>query len=110
MPNDRPVLADSTSLLAIPILLLFLKVHLAFLFPNEPAHKRIRRKTHVPLKAPTGLRTGAATTVSCMRCEVWNERRRAAAAALLWARVVVVGRERAALRSAEGMREAMVLV
>lgn len=42
--------------------------------------------------------------VSCIRCcEVWNERRRAAA--LLWA---MVGRARAALRSAEGMREAMV--
>jgi hypothetical protein len=46
-------------------------------------------------------------TVSCIRCEVWNERRRAAAL-LLWARVVV-GRARAALRSAEGMREAMLL-
>jgi hypothetical protein len=42
--------------------------------------------------------------VSCIRCcEVWNERRRAAA--LLWA---MVGRARAALRSAEGIREAMV--
>jgi hypothetical protein len=44
--------------------------------------------------------------VSCIRCEVWNERRRAAEA-LLWAREVV-GPARAALRSAEGMREAMV--
>jgi hypothetical protein len=44
-------------------------------------------------------------TVSCIRCEVWNERRRAAAL-LLWA---MVGRARAALRSAEGMREAMLL-
>jgi hypothetical protein len=44
-------------------------------------------------------------TVSCIRCEVWNERRRAAA--LLWA---MVGRARAALRSAEGMREDMVVL
>jgi hypothetical protein len=44
-------------------------------------------------------------TVSCIRCEVWNERRRAAAL-LLWA----MGRARAALRSAEGMRDAMVFV
>lgn len=58
-------------------------------------------KTHVPLNAPTGLRTGAATT-SIIRCEVWKPRR--AAKVEIWA-----GRAKAALRSAEGMRKAILL-
>jgi hypothetical protein len=85
-----------------------LLAHLLLPEALDPAHILNRRcvSTHVPLKAPTGLRTGAAAmTVSCIRCEVWNERRRAAA--LLWA---MVGRARAALRSAEGMREAMAVL
>ena len=59
-------------------------------------------KTHVPLNAPTGLRTGAATA-SIIRCEVWKPRR-----AEIWAKLVA-GRAKAALRSAEGMRKAMVV-
>jgi hypothetical protein len=59
-------------------------------------------ETHVPLNAPTGLRTGAATT-SIIRCEVWKPRR--AVEVEIW----VAGRAKAALRSAEGMRKAMLL-
>lgn len=62
------------------------------------------QKTHVPLNAPTGLRTGAATT-SIIRCEVWKPRR-----AEIWAKLEVAGRAKAALRSAEGMRKAIVVV
>jgi hypothetical protein len=60
---------------------------------------QILGKTHVPLKAPTGLRTGA-TTVSIIRCEVWKPRREAE----IWA-----GRANAALRSAEGKRADIVV-
>lgn len=59
------------------------------------------RETHVPLKAPTGLRTGA--TSCSILCEVWNER------LLCWRAAVWAGRANAALRSAEGMRAAIVV-
>jgi hypothetical protein len=59
-------------------------------------------KTHVPLNAPTGLRTGTGVT-SIIRCEVWNPRR-----AVIWAKLVA-GRANAALRSAEGIRAAMIV-
>lgn len=63
-------------------------------------------ETHVPLKAPTGLRTGA--TSCSIRREVWKERLLCWAAAV-WAIEELAGR--ALLRSSrEGMREAMVVV